>query len=176
MAGVQELAAAVRIALGKLSTAKLTEAAGLLGEAAQALIQTGSQQHEVQTALSGFGEAERGIGDVSGLVGRIDGTLTDYLERIGANAPPEQSGSSASTPTQPPAASAPAAAAPNGQRLTREQAKRCERSYRRRWYGVRDRRRTAAGSTRTARPTRSSAATTPTRPRPGRSCSSRASP
>ncbi|MEV5717306.1 hypothetical protein AB0L41_25735 [Amycolatopsis mediterranei] len=52
MAGVQELAAAVRTALGKLSITKLTEAASLLGEAIQALTQTGSQQDQIQSAIS----------------------------------------------------------------------------------------------------------------------------
>ncbi len=122
MAGVQELAAAVRAALGKLSTAKLTEAAGLLGEAVQALTQTGSQQQEIQNAISGLGAAERGIGDVTHVVGRVNGTLTGYLERIGATTPPEETDSPTSVPTQPTATAAPATAAPDGQRLTREQA------------------------------------------------------
>jgi hypothetical protein len=122
MVGVQELAAVVRTALGKLSTAKLTEAAGLLGEAVQALAQTGSQQHEIQNAISGLNAAEQGVADVANVVGRVDSTLTGYLERIGAKTPPDETGIPVSAPTQPTAASAPATAAPDGQRLTREQA------------------------------------------------------
>jgi type IV secretory pathway VirB10-like protein len=122
MAGVQELAAAVRTALGKLPTAKLTEAAGLLGEAVHALTQTGSQQPEVQAAITGLNATEQGIGDVTNVVGRVNGTLTGYLERIGTTTPPEDADATAGPPTQPTAASSPATTTPDGQRLTRERA------------------------------------------------------
>ncbi|WP_410596271.1 DddA-like double-stranded DNA deaminase toxin [Amycolatopsis sp. lyj-23] len=122
MAGVEELAAAVRTALSKLSTASLTQAANLLEEAAQALGQTRSQQPEMTQAAGGLSTAVQGTGEIAGLVNRASGILAGYLERIGAGTPPEEGSGPAGTPTQPPAAPAPASAVPDGQRLTREQA------------------------------------------------------
>lgn len=48
MAGVHELAAAIRLAVSKLPAADLTMAADLLGEAMQLLEQTGSTADEMQ--------------------------------------------------------------------------------------------------------------------------------
>jgi hypothetical protein len=122
MAGVTELTAAVQTALGKLSTAALKQAAGFLSEAEQSLGQTGSTQPEVQLALDSFKSAAQDVDRVQKLVGRASTMLTAYLERIGATASPDNTTSTTTPPSQPSATAAPAATAPDGQRLTREQA------------------------------------------------------
>ncbi len=126
MAGVEELAASVRTARSQLPSTSLEQAAGLIGEAVQALTQTGSQQPEVGQAISGLSSAAEGVSGVQQLVNRAGATLSAYLRTVGADAPPDNSASSAPSATggtattpQPTSASP---RAPDGQRLDREQA------------------------------------------------------
>ncbi|MET7993479.1 DddA-like double-stranded DNA deaminase toxin [Amycolatopsis sp. NPDC005232] len=118
MAGVQALTAAVRTALTKLRTASLKQAAQLLEEATQALSQTGSQQPELRNAIACHNAAALDIDGVVETIGRVTGTLTGYLDRIGAHDPPDET----TSPAGPATAAEPPAAVPDGQRLTREQA------------------------------------------------------
>ncbi|ADJ43933.1 hypothetical protein AMES_2110 [Amycolatopsis mediterranei S699] len=126
MAGVEDLAAAVRTALGKLSPASLEQAAGCLDEAVQALTQTGSQQPEMQQAISGLMSVAEGVTSVQQLVARASGLLTTYLDRLGTEQPADGSTSS-SAPASDEAADTPQPdsnplPARDGQRLDREQA------------------------------------------------------
>ncbi|MEV6902491.1 hypothetical protein [Amycolatopsis sp. NPDC051372] len=85
---MQALAATIRTALTKLSTAGLKQPAQMLEEATQALSQTGSQQPESRNAIACHNAAARDIDGVVETIGRVTGTLTGYLDRIGAHDPP----------------------------------------------------------------------------------------
>lgn len=122
MVSVAEVAAALRAVLAKLPGGKLTEAAGLLDEARQALGQAtqGSNSQELQSAAAGLAESSQNVAAVQELLGRASSGLTAYLGTLGVaepqpDAPRPAAGKAAASPANVPSK-------PDGQRLTREQA------------------------------------------------------